>query len=114
LKDSSGTPLLVVVGEASGDALAAPVVSALGVAAFGIGGPGLEAAGTELVTDFANLQALGIRSALGSVPALTLALANLVRATRARRPRAALLVGFSEVNARIASWLRRRRVKVLW
>lgn len=110
----SSNPMLVVAGEASGDALGARVVAELGVPAFGVGGSELAAAGTELVADIRNVSAMGIRAALASVPALARIIPTLVAAISARRPRAALLVAFSEINARLAPWLRRRGIRVLW
>lgn len=110
----SSSPLLVVAGEASGDALAAPVVAELGVRAFGVGGSELAAAGAELVDSLSGAASMGIRGAFSTAPALVRMLPRLVRAVRARRPSAALLVGFSEVNARLAPWLRGQGIRVLW
>jgi lipid-A-disaccharide synthase len=103
-----------VAGEGSGDALAAPVVERLGVDAFGLGGPRLARAGVALVADLRSLSVMGFASVVRRGPALVRAVASVVRATRARRPRAALLVGFSEVNARLAVWLRGQGMRVLW
>jgi len=106
--------LLVVAGEGSGDLLAAPVVARLGTHAFGLGGPRLHEAGTDLVADVRSFAAMGIGGPIRRLPALAAAMANVARAIRTRRPAAALLVGFSEPNTRIAPWLRARGVRVLW
>ena len=106
--------LLVVAGEPSGDMLGARVVAELGVPSFGLGGTELQAAGTELIADVGRAAAMGLSAPLASAPAFLRAVLDLSRAVRKRRPRAALLVGFSEVNARIATWLKRRRVRVVW
>jgi lipid A disaccharide synthetase len=66
-------PLLVVAGEDSGDAMAAPVVHRLCVPGFGLGGPRLRAAGVDLVGDVSELAALGIGPTLRRGPAITLA-----------------------------------------
>lgn len=94
--------------------MAAPVISALGVPAFGIGGPDLGAAGASLVANVRDLAAMGPGAAVRTAPALFRALLDLARSIERSRPAAALLVGFSEVNSRIAWWLRRRDVRVLW
>lgn len=106
--------LLVVAGEGSGDAFAAPVVARLGVTSFGLGGPHLARAGTELCADLRSLAAMGLAAPLGRAPRLAWAAVALARAVRRERPRAALLVGFSELNARFAAWLRARGTRVLW
>lgn len=106
--------LLVVAGEASGDALAAPVVARLGCPAFGLGGPALELAGLDAVADLRSFAAMGLTAVAQRSARLGSALGRLVRAVRAHRPRAALLVGFSEPNAWLARWLARRGVRTLW
>lgn len=106
--------LLIAAGEPSGDALGARVVTELAARTFGIGGAELRAAGTDLVADLSRVAAMGLRAPLGSAPAVVHAVLALARAIEHRRPQAALLVGFSEVNARLAPWLRRRGVHVVW
>jgi lipid-A-disaccharide synthase len=106
--------LLVVAGEASGDALAAEVLDELGVASFGLGGPRVARAGAELVSDVMPIAAMGVTAALQRAPRLAAAIGALAAAVRRRRPRAALLVGFSEVNAHLARWLKRRGTRTLW
>jgi lipid-A-disaccharide synthase len=94
--------------------MAARVVTELGGPAFGLGGRELRAAGTDLVADVGSHAAMGLRAPIGNAPALIRALIELARAVRRRRPRAALLVGFSDVNARLSPWLKRRGVHVVW
>jgi lipid-A-disaccharide synthase len=107
--------LLVVAGEASGDRAAAAVVARLqDHAAFGLGGPALARAGTELVSDLRDVTAMGIGEASRRAFATAIAFARVLRGVRARRPKAALLVGYTEFNARIAPWLRRAGARVVW
>jgi lipid-A-disaccharide synthase len=106
--------LLVVAGEASGDRLAAGVLERLGVPAFGLGGPEMAAQGCRLVLDQADVAAMGIGSVLGRAVSLVRAFQKLEAAIRSERPRAALLVGFSEFNARIGPRLRSSGTRVLW
>ncbi len=108
------TALLVVAGEASGDSLAAPVVVSLGVASFGLGGARLAGAGTELVADLSAVAAIGVAPAIRRAPAIVSAALRVLACARKRRPSAALLVGFSEVNARIAAVLSSSGTRVLW
>lgn len=106
--------LLVVAGECSGDALAAPVVAALGARAFGMGGPRLARAGAELLVDQRRAAVMGVTAALTSAATHALAGARILRETDLRRPTAALLVGYSEFNGWLAPRLRRRGLRVVW
>lgn len=106
--------MLTVAGEPSGDVIAAPVVSQLSVRSFGIGGPALEAAGVELIGEISTLSAMGVGGVVARAPALARAALAVTRQAAKRRPAAALLVGFSEFNARLGPLLRRRGTRVLW
>jgi lipid-A-disaccharide synthase len=106
--------LLVVAGEGSGDRLAAPVLERLRTPSFGLGGPAMAEQGCRLVADQSELAAMGIGSVLWRAGRLARAWQKLGAAIRADHPRAALLVGFSEFNARLAPRLRQRGTRVLW
>lgn len=107
--------LLVVAGEASGDRAAAAVVARLaGVRAFGLGGPALASRGVELVRDLRASTALGVGEAGARAGSVLLAWRAVVRAARRVRPRAALLVNYTEFNARLAPRLRAAGIRVLW
>jgi lipid-A-disaccharide synthase len=106
---------LVVAGEASGDRAAAAVVSQLrGVHAFGLGGSALGRAGVTIVDDMRAWTALGIGEVGWRAPRLLRAWHVLAAATRARKPRAALLVNYTEFNSWLAPRLHRAGVRVLW
>jgi lipid-A-disaccharide synthase len=107
--------LLVVAGEASGDRAAAAVLERLaGVRAFGLGGPALAETGAELLSDMRAWTALGLGEAAARGHGVWQAWRSLAREIRKRRPRAAMLVGYSEFNARLAPTLHRRGTRVLW
>lgn len=106
--------LLVSAGEASGDAIAAPVVMKLGVPTFGLGGRALRAAGAEVLVDLASLTAMGVGSVLARAPAIARAAYRLLSEAKARAARAALLVGYSEFHAFVGPRLREQGVRVLW
>jgi lipid-A-disaccharide synthase len=108
-------PVLVVAGEASGDRAAAAVVAALsGVAPFGMGGAALETHGAELLADLRDVTSMGIGGVARRALPIGSAMHRLVRATRRRKARAALLVGFSEFNSRLAAVLHEDGVRVLF
>src|SRR5690606_34046954 len=107
--------LLVVAGEASGDRAAEQVVARLaGVHTFGMGGGALEREGTELVADLRKATALGVAEVARRACGVALAYARVRRAAARRRPRAALLVNYTEFNTRLAAELSRAGTRVLW
>jgi lipid-A-disaccharide synthase len=109
------TSLLVVAGEASGDRAAAAVATRLhGVDIFGLGGPALAAAGVELLGDLRASTALGIGESGARAAGVLRAWRAVVRGARRRRPRAALLVNYSEYNGLLAPRLAAAGVRVLW
>jgi lipid-A-disaccharide synthase len=111
----SGADLLVVAGEASGDRAAAAVVGALGGArVFGLGGPSLAGAGVSLVADLRDSTALGVGEVAARALSIGGALARVVTEARRRKPRAALLVNYTEFNAHLAHMLHDAGVRVLW
>jgi lipid-A-disaccharide synthase len=107
--------LLVVAGEASGDRAAGAVIARLPtVETFGLGGPALASRGVTLVGDLRASTAMGVGEAGARAFAVLKAWRALVRAARTRRPRAALLVNYTEFNARLAPVLRDAGARVLW
>jgi lipid-A-disaccharide synthase len=107
--------LLVVAGEASGDRAAAAVVERLsGGDVFGMGGEALAQRGVELVSDLRASTALGIGGTVARASRILSAWRAVCGAVARRRPRAALLVNYSEFNTRLARHLHAAKVKVLW
>jgi lipid-A-disaccharide synthase len=114
----SSDRLLVVAGEASGDRAAAGVVRALGeqmrVFAFGLGGPAMAAAGVSLVADLRDTTAMGVGGVARHAAAIALSAGRLLAAAHRERVRVALLVNYSDFNARLAPILHARGVYVVW
>lgn len=115
-------PLLVVAGEASGDRAAAAVVRALSettttgnrISAYGFGGGALRAEGVDLVGDLSRTTAMGLTEPLSRARELHRVYRELVRRTTAQRPRAALLVNYTEFNMRLAAAIRPLGVRIAW
>lgn len=111
--------LLIVCGEASGDVMAAPVLAHLrqrvtpALLTYGLGGPALAEVGFSSLATLHELSGMGFDAAR-KWSALVRCYRLLQRETRLRRPAAALLVGFSEFNARLGAWLRHQGIRVLW
>ncbi len=113
----SAPEVLVVAGEPSGDRIAAAAASALasrGVRCFGLGGPACARAGVRLEADAVGTAAMGLGDVAVRAPAIAAAAARIAAAVRRSRPRAALLVSFTELNAVVGRVLRARGVPVLW
>jgi lipid-A-disaccharide synthase len=112
----NGGDLLVVAGEASGDRAGAAVIAHLppGVRAFGMGGGALAAEGVELVADLRDTTALGVAEVARRAFGVARAYALVRAATSLRKPAAALLVNYTEFNARLAHALWQTGTRVLW
>lgn len=107
--------LLVVCGEPSSDRAAAKVIARLpNVRAFGLVGPACEAAGVEPLLPPERSAALGVLDVALRAGRIALAMAAVRRAITKRKPTAALLVNYTEFNARLLGSLRRAGVRVLW
>jgi lipid-A-disaccharide synthase len=106
--------LLVSAGEGSGDVMAAPVLTHLGVPAFGLGGPALRSRGAELVTELSQIAVMGFGAVALKAPAIVAAARRLLKEAKRRRPSAALLVGYSEFHAWLGPRLRELGIPVLW
>lgn len=79
-----------------------------------MGGLAVAEAGAELVADLRDVTALGVGDVLARARPVTQAFAQILAAVRQYRPRAALLVNYTEFNLRLAGRLRSRGVRVLW
>jgi lipid-A-disaccharide synthase len=113
------TTLCIVAGEASGDAHAGGLVAAFralspGCEWFGAGGPGLIAAGAEVLVSMENLAVVGVAEVFSHLPALWRAMAHLKAAIRERKPDALVLVDFPDFNFRLATFASRLGIPVLY
>jgi lipid-A-disaccharide synthase len=113
--------LMVVAGEASGDAHAASLVHALRETApatqidfFGSTGARMRAAGVDSVVPADELAILGLWEVGRALPKFWRAFGELKRAATERKPAAAILVDWPDFNLRLASWLHRRGVPVIY
>src|SRR6266850_7241402 len=114
-------PLMIVAGEASGDAHAATLVRALREAApqtqfefFGATGAQMRAAEVVSVVDADQLAILGLWEVGRALPKFWSAFGELKRAATERRPDAAILVDWPDFNLRLARWLHRRGIPVIY
>ena len=113
--------LMIVAGEASGDAHAAALVRALRTTApelqldiFGATGPLLRAAGVESIVNSDDLAILGLLEIGGALPKFWQAFKLLKQAALERRPEAVILVDWPDFNLKLARALHRRGLKVIY
>jgi lipid-A-disaccharide synthase len=113
--------LMIVAGEASGDAHAASLVAALGELApathfelFGGTQRLMREAGVESVVRTDELSITGLVEIASALPRFMRAYADLKRAGLERKPDAVVLVDFPDFNLRLARLFRARGVKVIY
>ncbi len=111
--------ILVVAGEASGDAHAARLVAAIKereprAEFMGVGGEEMSAQGVRILCPASELAVVGLSEVAARLPAVWRALKAIHRALVEEQPRLAILVDFPDFNfwvARLAHW---RRVPVMY
>lgn len=111
--------ILVSAGEPSGDMHAASVVDALrarlpGTDLEGVGGPGLERSGVELLERVEHLSATGLFESAGRFPTHVRLLRDLRRRIAANRYDLVLLVDYPGFHLRLAKAASEARVPVLY
>ena len=113
--------IMIVAGEASGDAHGASLVNALRELApqtkyelFGATGVRMRAAGVESIVDTDNLSIFGLWEIGSALPKFLAAYRKLKQAVADRNPDAVILIDWPDFNFRLAKWLRRRGTPVIY
>ena len=113
--------LMLVAGEASGDAHGASLVRALRETApqiefqfFGATGAQMRAAEVESIVETDKLSILGLWEVARAFPKFLSAYRELKQAVIDRKPDAVVLIDWPEFNLRLARWLHRRGVRVVY
>jgi len=111
--------IMLVVGEASGDAHGAQLVEALhrrdaALKVFGVAGERLEQTNFEALFSVAHLTGMGLVELAGNLKNLWRAYALLKRALKERRPNLLVLIDFPEFNLRLARLAKSLRIPVLY
>ena len=111
--------LMIVAGEASGDAHGAALVRALCDAApetqfFGGTGAQMRAAGVDSIVDTDKLSILGLWKIAGALPKFWRAFRKLTAAAEEKKPGAVILIDWPDFNLRLARWLHRRKFPVIY
>ena len=111
--------ILLVAGEASGDAHGADLVSALKAQQpqldiFGVGGPALREAGMQTLVDSAAIAGMGLFEAADKLTALLRTYRALTQILRRHPPDLLLLIDFPEFNLRLAKVAKHVNVPVFY
>src|SRR5260370_1781553 len=117
----SSLSLMIVAGEASGDAHASALVRALREIApetqfefFGSTGAQMRAAGVQSAGKADALGILGLWEVGRALPDFWRAFRKLKHAAAEGKPAAAILVDWPDFNLRLARWLHRRGIRVIY
>ncbi len=113
--------IMIVAGEASGDAHAAKLVQSMRDASpdtqfafFGSAGIRMRAAGVEAIVNADDLAIMGLPEIARALPMFLKAFRDLKAAALARKADAVILVDFPEFNLKLAKALKRKGLKVIY
>ncbi|MDQ3221379.1 MAG: lipid-A-disaccharide synthase, partial [Acidobacteriota bacterium] len=113
--------IMIVAGEASGDAHAAKLVKALRESApntkfilFGAAGHRLRAAGVEAIVNADELAIVGLPEIAKALPRFLKAFHSLSSAAINRRADVVILVDFPDFNLKLAKALKKRGFKIIY
>ena len=111
--------ILLVAGEASGDAHGADLVQTLKqhappIEVFGVGGPALRAAGMQTLVDTATIAGMGLVEARDKVGNLLRTYRQLTAILRTQPPDLLILIDFPEFNLRLAKIAKQNGVRVFY
>jgi len=111
--------ILIIAGENSGENYGAALIRRFldqnpPTHFFGIGGRNMEEAGTELLFHINDLSVVGAAEIISQVPRLLHIFNHLRREIRRRRPLAAVLIDSPDFNLRMAAFLKRIGIPVLY
>jgi lipid-A-disaccharide synthase len=113
--------LMIVAGEASGDAHAAALVNAMRAVVpettlemFGATGPLMRAAGVRSIVRSDDLSIMGLLEIAGALPKFWQAYKLLKQAALTNKPAAVILVDWPDFNLKLARALHRRGLKVIY
>jgi lipid-A-disaccharide synthase len=113
------TDIMLVVGEASGDAYGAQLVNALhkrdsALKIYGVAGEQLQQTQFEALFTVAKLTGMGLVELAGNLKNVGCAYWILKRALKERRPNLLVLIDFPEFNLRLARFAKSLRIPVLY
>jgi lipid-A-disaccharide synthase len=117
--NTTGNNILIITGEPSGDMRGAELLKELkplvgNISFWGIGGDRLEAEGLELIEHVRNLSIVGVWEALKSIGTIRSQYKKCVENILRRKPTAVILVDYPGFNLRIAKYLHKHNIPVIY
>jgi len=113
--------IMIVAGEASGDAHAAKLIRALrdtepdtNFGFFGAAGPKMRAVGVEAVVHSDDLAIVGVAEIASALPMFLRASRDLKAAAETRKPDVVILVDFPDFNLRLAKALKMKGYRIAY
>jgi lipid-A-disaccharide synthase len=111
--------IFISAGEASGDLYASRLVEAIqarhpDTEFFGCAGPRMQAAGVRAVVDSRSIAVVGLVEVLGHIPHIYAEFRKLKKSIASERPDIAVLTDAPDTNLRIAKFLRKQGVPVVY
>jgi len=111
--------VLIIAGENSGDKHGASLVQAFreidpSVEFFGVGGARMREAGVRLINTVEDLAVVGIFEILSQLPRIRHVFTRIKREARSQKPQAAILIDSPDFNLRLARFLKKQRIPVLY
>jgi lipid-A-disaccharide synthase len=115
----SNPTIFLSAGEASGDHYGAQIIAELakrhsGATFFGLGGREMEAAGQQRIIRAEDVAHMGITEVIRHAPRVYGSYRKLVASIKERRPQAAILIDFPDVNFRLARELKALNIPVIY
>ncbi|MDX8376674.1 MAG: lipid-A-disaccharide synthase [Mariprofundales bacterium] len=110
--------LLISAGEASGDAHAAEVITALkaqqpNISITGIAGPLMRDAGCKSIANMESLNVMGFNDVIKSLPRIQRIGKKIIQDAQCNKPDVALLVDYPGFNLRLGQKLRKQGIPVM-
>ncbi len=115
----SSLRILVVAGESSGDMHGAALVQAFReleprAELFGVGGARMRQAGVRLIGTVEDLAVVGVFEIITQLPRIRRVFNRIKREVRSQGPQAAVLIDSPDFNLRLAGFLKKQRIPVLY
>ncbi len=116
---STSKQILIIAGEASGDAHGAELVCAIKkrdetVSFYGVGGQGLKNQGVRIIADAADLSVVGITEVFAKMPAVWKSFSAVKQMLTHQRPDLVILIDFPDFNLRVAKIAKKLKIPVLY
>lgn len=117
--DKTGTKVLIIAGEASGDLHGANLVKEMlrldpTLQFQGVGGAKMKEAGVQLVADMADMAVVGITEVLWRLGTIYRIYRTLTRLLSSEAPRLVILIDYPDFNLRFARAAHKRHIPIVY